>query len=754
VKWLRQTLIEDYGNDVFRPYCDVEEVVKPVFEKHVPKKSVLDIEVTPSELSIIESFKANPFTHTSASTGSGKSYATAHRALEIIEQDEKARVFIFVTSRDQIKQFVLLFGDVLQLDKIADAGIDYVVSGGGFAIGQNVAEDRVRDAAKIVITHHGYVGRRGFYDRYFSIFDYIDENSYVFIDEVDSYIESITQPIRLGTRYKQFTMHGVKNYVNVARCPLQSGSGNCMNCTMKRYMTRLTYDTTDHVYKYEPITRFDQSQTFTEYDWVDIDAMEVAKYHVDNNLEVLTLRQNDDPSVLKMVTSCDEDKDRVVNVSEIIQDMIDASWRPTVYRNRIWDDNTNCEISTDDMRFNYGNAVENTMEIPQHIRAPYYACGSLEIVTMDRRPLTAIAQAKEVHTMTATLSPNQANFLKDMMPELVEYNILPSDGQKMDEIVVLGTSRKYIDLNNLDYITELKKALIFQPTKNAASLLAAVMSKNIDNITLGVSGVDYHKFNKNNVESDIDILISHSRGTLGRGINLPQYNWVFVNARTYKPISSFSMIGDMELLHEARSYERAGVFIQNIGRILRKMKDGTDSGKRYIVIDMLESEDEFNCIVKLLGRMANNVSAVWMPQWVKPDAIRDAVLHVNNGSSIESCTAPITLDRLCNAVESLNASNFKELLTTIPFTFTTMNSMEQQIVKDTFNSVKRQAKSEKDSLNRVDEKVSKLSKMEKRFIRVAELLAEGHLWGTIANKMKLELQNGVQNFPGSWGKER
>jgi hypothetical protein len=84
-------------------------------------------------------------------------------------------------------------------------------------------------------------------------------------------------------------------------------------------------------------------------------------------------------------------------------------------------------------------------------------------------------------------------------------------------------------------------------------------------------------------------LISHALGSLGRGINLPEFNIVSVDLGSHKPTCAYSTSDKRSLLVAMLDQQLATV-VQNAGRIFRWQNPvGQDSGIRVVFVENLRS---------------------------------------------------------------------------------------------------------------------------------------------------------------------
>jgi hypothetical protein len=110
---------------------------------------------------------------------------------------------------------------------------------------------------------------------------------------------------------------------------------------------------------------------------------------------------------------------------------------------------------------------------------------------------------------------------------------------------------------------------------------------------------------------------------------------------------AFSADNQDELIR-LQDEDRAGTILQNVGRVLRR-EDAEEEAHRVIVIEKLETENQFNAVVESISTMANgNVDSIYLRSFVKKNIVAEEIScaiknnRINN-SQLSSVDGLITL---------------------------------------------------------------------------------------------------------------
>ena len=252
-----------------------------------------------------------------------------------------------------------------------------------------------------------------------------------------------------------------------------------------------------------------------------------------------------------------------------VTDLIETSHCPTGWRHFISRDEA--EITTDEVVNHYIDD-KGHLAIPPDtpIVFPYSACNVITLTLTDKLPIRHMSQARRVICLTATLSNSQRRFLADYLPGLEICTVQPDEPRKVDKVVVLGMNRRF-DKKSLVSL-DVDRILRFKNKKSRAWREYDQIRRSC-NVVLAQDATDYQtlltRTSDRHRSEEHKVMITHSGGNLGRGVNLPEYSVVVVDASVYKPMSAY-IADSKEKIAQAQEEDKAAIVVQNIGRVLRK----------------------------------------------------------------------------------------------------------------------------------------------------------------------------------------
>ena len=549
-----------------------------------------------------------------AATGSGKTHAIVDHIAPLLDSSSgnTDKFAIICSSKDQMRQIAERFGTALSSDNINEQGIDLIESGGTLQIQQAKSRDRVRDNTRVAITHYTYVSRRQFSPFYYAFLKFIDENTQVFIDEVDAFIQSQTVSLQLGSRWRQMGRDGIVKNVVLHKCGMFHHFNNCLNCVMEKYTGyQLSIDDFGNpVYKSQ--YEFLEGEKRQELKHIELEPLVEAKVKVGSS-EVWMLKQSEDPGPIVF-----SDNNATTEFSTTFEDHLKSAYLPTVHRPFISYEGH--EIERDKLVRRFGTGSSAKFEIPeaerQKIKFPNRVCNVLTVVLIDRRPLLWMSKAKSLTGLSATITPLQKKFLSETAGELNEFVVHPDDTRKMDKIVVVGMERKISVKKIAEGNWTFDRMFRFRETEQRAMDDFDVLKGSEIVTKMGISNREY--IGSREQVGDHKVLLTYSFGSLGRGIDFADYDLVDVNASTYKPISAY-VTDNPETIRKLINEDRAITLTQNIGRILRRSTK-SQSAVKIIVLEELESEDELVGVADQLGQMSiQPVESWWVPEYLSVD---------------------------------------------------------------------------------------------------------------------------------------
>jgi hypothetical protein len=242
-----------------------------------------------------------------APTGAGKTHnIVTHIVSRLIqdgtapvEQDDVAEKYVIIcSSKDQMRQIGERFGAVLGSENINEHGIDLIEAEEGVSIGAARSRREVASSTHVAITHYTFVSRRQFGLEHYAFLKFIDENTHVFIDEVDAFVASQTFSIQLGSRYKRMGSDGISNNVRLHKCGMHDGFNSCMNCVMRKYDGyKVTVDQFG-VPVYQARHDFTDQDSNQQLEHIEIDQLERGRVMV-GTTEVRMYQQAADPGQMR-----------------------------------------------------------------------------------------------------------------------------------------------------------------------------------------------------------------------------------------------------------------------------------------------------------------------------------------------------------------------------------------------------------------------------------------------------------------------
>lgn len=516
-----------------------------------------------------------------AATGSGKTYTSADYFLSCLKHSQPV-CFVSGNRIDQ-EQFIELLEEKSNLT--TDDLYTQVLRGG-----ENFSEEtdkdghiKISESTLAVVTHHTYLQRKGMSDLFYSFLKWIEEKKpIIIVDEGDAFCEKITQTITVGARYVRRQPKGSKQavYIKQEICPAFNKSGGCHNCWYFNQHHSQSYEVSDY---HVPYIKTEQRMTQSERD---------AKTH-SFDLPIVTAEQEVQLGNLFMKQVQQHKRllgnksfrfnlkeEEVFDEKLAFRDMIDSAFFPTIYK----------EYPT--IKGEYIDPRDITEEVRAKVKFPYHTCDVPHLSLKDLSPMEWIRRhAKKSIWLSATFSPTNIHFLKEGLQDLAEVQIEVSN-QKIDELLVVGFQGKITYVKTIkgkknvffqDYSTY-GQSLVFEPR--------LVQSRDLYKKCPSDYGAacyfeDSAKVNEKFRGGNWEVLITHSRGPLGRAINLPNYFTVFISANIYKPAMAYDLTTyTRDELTERKEQDRQAFILQNAGRILRG-----NQGRKVIVLQNTDAKE-------------------------------------------------------------------------------------------------------------------------------------------------------------------
>lgn len=606
--------------DTIREYVErVSERVSPCVSEQAPDP-ISKVETlqplthrTQESPSIAEALR-NPATHRliTAGTGGGKTYNAVHWACELIK-DTDDKIILIVPDKAAMIQCAEEFYKILD-DNPSKYGVDLVCSQSD-QLQYNELErvSSPRENARCVVTHFTYMARKGASKYSYVLTNWIDSNTRVIVDEIDEYIEANTLRLPFGRRGLE--ADGQIQWIE--RCPLAAGrGGDCRNCVMHTQQG-FVYRKRTGVYELEPRAYYQPGDQVVglpiiPYEHLVTHAVEIQEIRAE---QIKSLPYNE---VRDLIVEDPNSENARPTYFTYAEDVLEQGCNGTMWHPVIRDKNGNVvdrqkviDVVTNHTDFTIANKPFSEVA-KKHFEFPFQSCNVKRYVTVDRIMFKQFNDAKSFTTLSATIDDHKLKFLFDHVSNLAHFDIPADQSRKIDTVYVICTPVQLISTAFKKIINDSESdnldlpMLIFKPSKAKANSLFDEL-KGIDaNLRLakGVNEIE------GLVDFDNDLnaynrIITHSLGSLGRGMNLGRFKHVFVDSQVYKPMFAYSVKNEEELA-EAHANTRTTVVKQNIGRVMRTTDDEENS-YRVIVVHNCDTHEDAESLTAQLAELANNV---------------------------------------------------------------------------------------------------------------------------------------------------
>jgi hypothetical protein len=527
-----------------------------------------------------------------AQPGAGKT--TMITAEVIIEVMAKNKVFVVVQSKDQMAQLAAALKIRLDTGDFKQFGIVFLEATESMPVGDDTSAASIPDGALAVITHFTYAGRWGESPYLYSALKFVDENTLVLIDEVDAYVDSLVIAHDFGGRAKRQVVGGQTQDKRIASCLVRSGSGNCSQCFAK-HDNAAEYIIGDyHVPEFSQHMKFSDNtiHKFTpKYDYKRHNAVVEIFNTGTNEITILSQTPEEEVNVdLFHVRGGDNN----INRNTTLEDMFKSVYCPTIHRPFIQGNNVEVYVPTirklmsqPDGKFSVANLDRTDYKFPVR------PCNVLTFVGFNRKPFFLYRRAKKVIGFSATLASIHKSYLTEMLPDSKFIKVPVHKQRKLKKLILVGLDNKVsmTSIINGELKSGSNTILKFCPKKNTAQLERTLLVEN------GIDAALFtNKLSKTDIadasritNTDIKYVISHALGSLGRGLNLPEFKIVSVDLGAHKPTCAYST-SDKRALLVAMLDQQLATVVQNAGRIFRwEIPVEQDSGIRVVFVENLRS---------------------------------------------------------------------------------------------------------------------------------------------------------------------
>jgi hypothetical protein len=639
----------------------------------------------------------------SAPTGAGKTYNSVTYFLQCLKSE---KFIIYVTSnKTSMQEFV----DQIEArtgKKLSELYVQELRR--GYSIEESETEEQeaeddsknIKESSLGIVTHHTYLTRKGLSNLHYNLLYRIKETgAIVIIDEVDSYVASQTKILELDARYqkKQYKGAPQATYYKKNKCPGSKNKPSCHNCYK---LCTAEYDCNrDGI----PELRHKNNIKEADFNNITLDLPVLPDSNTVNipelGLSMCQVQQHRDFLDAKIYKFHLENGE-LYDLKNTIADMVNCAYNPVIYKYSATLDDNN--VSQEDIL---------NMENNDRYRIKYsYSLCEIQYLSLkdESVPHFLNEYCSEVILLSATISENDKDYLQKCFDGKIQDILITESSQKIDELLLIGYGGylRYIDEKaenkvNINPLMDYGKVLIFEPTKDEAIRLYKKFPQKYPVAKFDRDDISVNeKFSEN-----WKALISHSRGNIGRAVNLPEFYTCFVNTVIYKPSNAYDLkkLTRDEILERQRD-DRLTTTVQNAGRILR----GT--GRKVICLtNVIQDEIEyfknkFEIMVK------SEIKTLYVEE--DQDKVFNAIDYYHKTGEVLHIEEYRTIDTLCE--KDLSALSKKQRAN-----LTNVDKLKYEQIKEENKKEKRE--------QLIQNKISK----------GLSLLKAGRIWSDIYKEIRL-----------------
>ena len=500
-----------------------------------------------------------------ASTGTGKSWSASKKILYNIKKGRKT--LVVVSTKDEMRQMAKILCQQADIADLSDIGVLMVMKGVSKTPQNTVA----------IITHHQYLRRMGISRRFLTIVArWMEENCGEFdaiIDEGQAFIRSLTYVIQISSRYsKSSDNNGNPIYRRIEKCPArntrQEQSSKCDSC-YKGYNSNYLGDRYgNQIIEHSQTIRGSLADIPGDICIPKLNLGSSVKFGTFEMQEIKTsgaMRYSTKPLYMKW------EKEETPKFNEELINLINCSVRPYMVKNTIT------------KRESDGSPLY-----------PTYPCEIETIVCQDGLSTFHLKNmARSVTFMGASFDDQSIQFLQDEANGELKIHRIDQGYESLDQVLIIETthtlvSSAKVDPTLLDFENNHDiKTLIFTNKRREMHGARDIWMDQNDQLLSFDDGRYVKEFG--NRECTYGTIMTYSKSSLGRGINIPECNLVIVSTKSYRPIigvipTEFTKEGFQQAQHD----EAIETLIQNSGRILR------GKGRKVIIIQESDSDRNGN----------------------------------------------------------------------------------------------------------------------------------------------------------------
>jgi Rad3-related DNA helicase len=601
---------EEENNQIFRN-CEPKEITFGTifyyaeltgknFKKNLSKHLLLDdivkdysscVDVYSNDIPFV--LRENESIILSSPCGSGKTHHAIEYILHCIEKDIP---ICYILSRKKeidmvIKRIKESFGKTINELKICRLDADNELKN---VYLKGASENKNKTKINGIFTHHHYLLRKGIDLSFFALYKYLTKSTVVIIDEADNFFKLCDKIIALSQRYKLTHRTDGNYYIKRDQCMIKDRSGSCKQC-FKGYNSLYESDNFNTMnFKYK--IKVHEKEFLKDLECSSEDTLINEKNYGEFTKELIHIpEKNVDVHKIEIPQECINaysqehgmhspemifSNDKTPILSKTLYDIIKFSYNPMVYR--FYPTVKDKEIHPDD--------ITKDMEV----KYPYELCNRLNLILKDKKPILELyKKVKKTIFLSATITAPNVEFVKNCM-EKTKHVKVDFKNIRIKKLTVIAIKEKPTTNNILEILAlcksdKTKQAIFFKPTKKKADNFYKNLRRN-DNFKSDVYKYAEDSFERvayDTNERKENILITYSRGNLGRAHDLPDFDINLVDCDPFLPIKAVADTKKEKFVKHLE-VDRLNTIIQNSGRILRA--DPKDEKHKIIVLLGLENK--------------------------------------------------------------------------------------------------------------------------------------------------------------------
>ena len=476
-----------------------------------------------------------------------------------------------------------------------------------------------------VLTHFHYLRRKGVSEYFFSLWGQlgkIGENKkvVVIIDEIDALLRSLVQVVPFESRYLTTAISGAsKPAVSaIEDCPARNATvgRQCLYCDLRSDTLAGRVDRYGSAILQHP-RHPDAFGNLTPLD-IRLQDLRAGDPYGYGPFEWQEIEQH--PGYLRTVEGRARLPDEEIDFKAGLRDLIQCSWHPRVFRQFAMEygrpDAPPRSESSAELKKHCVDENGNAKKPAGAYRYPKRTCEAARMVLPDLAPLQLLKEIPhKVVTMTGTMSPVLEEMLREAWPDL-KVTRLPETHLKIERVIVLELRARlsFGPSTRIDFAEgRYGKALLFAARMEEAEALftstrepgIALYASNNTIVDAGYAG------------RDRSLLITYPYSSLGRGINLPEFDVAICDVQCIDPtltaIGPFPQEGLESHVEALLKRERDQRVAQALSRILRPRQQETGlrvlalHNPRVIEIEPLFQHEDLSALVQPIPRSSRHL---------------------------------------------------------------------------------------------------------------------------------------------------